>query len=106
MLSHGHGRPPNTRMQRTRSSPSALRSPLMRCPLGGSKSLWLEQVPVERRRGRILIGEGARGDQNDRGRLLVSGRHEGEATASFGTPPNRAGLRFLGIWAMSWRPAR
>ena len=26
---------PNTRMQRTRSSPSALRSPLMRCPLGG-----------------------------------------------------------------------
>jgi hypothetical protein len=27
--------PPNTRMQRTRSSPSALRSPLMRCPLGG-----------------------------------------------------------------------
>ena len=26
--------PPNTRMQRTRSSPSALRSPLMRCPLG------------------------------------------------------------------------
>ena len=25
---------PNTRMQRTRSSPSALRSPLMRCPLG------------------------------------------------------------------------
>jgi hypothetical protein len=27
-------RPPNTRMQRTRSSPSALRSPLMRCPLG------------------------------------------------------------------------
>ena len=28
---------PNTRMQRTRSSPSALRSPLMRCPLGGHK---------------------------------------------------------------------
>jgi TonB family protein len=28
-------RPPNTRMQRTRSSPSALRSPLMRWPLGG-----------------------------------------------------------------------
>ena len=27
-------RAPNTRMQRTRSSPSALRSPLMRCPLG------------------------------------------------------------------------
>jgi hypothetical protein len=26
--------PPNTRMQRTRSSPSALRSPLMRSPLG------------------------------------------------------------------------
>jgi hypothetical protein len=26
--------PPNTRMQRTRSSPSALRSPLTRCPLG------------------------------------------------------------------------
>jgi len=25
---------PNTRMQRTRSSPSALRSPLMRCSLG------------------------------------------------------------------------
>jgi len=25
---------PNTRMQRTRSSPSALRSPLMRWPLG------------------------------------------------------------------------
>jgi hypothetical protein len=30
-------RPPNTRMQRTRSSPSALRSPLMRCPLGSAK---------------------------------------------------------------------
>ncbi len=30
--------PPNTRMQRTRSSPSALRSPPMRCPLGGGKS--------------------------------------------------------------------
>ena len=30
-------RPPNTRMQRTRSSPSALRSPLMRCPLGSTK---------------------------------------------------------------------
>jgi hypothetical protein len=29
--------PPNTRMQRTRSSPSALRSPLMRCPLGRPK---------------------------------------------------------------------
>ena len=28
---------PNTRMQRTRSSPSALRSPLMRCPLGNRK---------------------------------------------------------------------
>ena len=28
-------RPPNTRMQRTRSSPSARHSPLMRCPLGG-----------------------------------------------------------------------
>jgi len=28
--------PPNTRMQRTRSSPSALRSPLMRCPLGAT----------------------------------------------------------------------
>jgi hypothetical protein len=31
--------PPNTRMQRTRSSPSALRSPLMRCPLGRLKLL-------------------------------------------------------------------
>jgi len=31
---------PNTRMQRTRSSPSALRSPLMRCPLGGQKLSW------------------------------------------------------------------
>jgi hypothetical protein len=30
--------PPNTRMQRTRSSPSALRSPLMRCPLGARNS--------------------------------------------------------------------
>ena len=28
---------PNTRMQRTRSSPSALRSPRTRCPLGGWK---------------------------------------------------------------------
>jgi hypothetical protein len=27
--------PPNTRVQRTRSSPSALRSPLTRSPLGG-----------------------------------------------------------------------
>ena len=38
ILSHGAGTiaepPPNTRMQRTRSSPSALRSPLMRWPLG------------------------------------------------------------------------
>ena len=33
--------PPNTRMQRTRSSPSALRSPLMRCPLGSAKGLLL-----------------------------------------------------------------
>jgi hypothetical protein len=32
--------PPNTRMQRTRSSPTALRSPLMRCPLGGTKRRW------------------------------------------------------------------
>ena len=31
--------PPNTRMQRTRSSPSALRSPLMRWPLGRSESI-------------------------------------------------------------------
>ena len=31
-------RPPNTRVQRTRSSPSALRSPLTRRPLGGGKS--------------------------------------------------------------------
>ena len=31
--------PPNMRMQRTRSSPSALRSPLMRCPLGGGSPL-------------------------------------------------------------------
>ena len=30
---------PNTRMQRTRSSPSALRSPLMRWPLGGREVL-------------------------------------------------------------------
>jgi hypothetical protein len=30
--------PPNTRMQRTRSSPSALRSPLMRSPLGAADS--------------------------------------------------------------------
>ena len=32
---------PNTRMQRTRSSPSALRSPLMRCPLGAAVQLTL-----------------------------------------------------------------
>ena len=32
-------RAPNTRMQRTRSSPSALRSPLMRSPLGGPASV-------------------------------------------------------------------
>ena len=34
----GHGgceAPPNTRVQRTRSSPSALREPLTRHPLGG-----------------------------------------------------------------------
>ena len=30
---------PNTRMQRTRSSPSALRSPLMRCPLGDESEM-------------------------------------------------------------------
>ena len=34
--------PPNTRMQRTRSSPSALRSPLMRCPLGDER----ERAPI------------------------------------------------------------
>jgi len=34
-------RSPNTRMQRTRSSPSALRSPLMRSPLGGPQSALL-----------------------------------------------------------------
>ena len=33
---------PNTRMQRTRSSPSARRSPLMRCPLGDER----ERAPV------------------------------------------------------------
>jgi len=33
--------PPNTRMQRTRSSPSALRSPLMRCPLGRRVALFM-----------------------------------------------------------------
>jgi hypothetical protein len=32
-------KPPNTRVQRTRSSASALRSPLMRCPLGGTKGM-------------------------------------------------------------------
>jgi len=40
---------PNTRMQRTRSSPSALRSPLMRCPLGSAKllrALLLQCVPL------------------------------------------------------------
>jgi hypothetical protein len=38
---------PNTRMQRTRSSPSALRSPLMRCPLGGWwRPLWLLLLSV------------------------------------------------------------
>jgi hypothetical protein len=31
---------PNTRVQRTRSSPSALRSPLTRHPLGG---MWLKE---------------------------------------------------------------
>jgi hypothetical protein len=31
---------PNTRVQRTRSSPSALRSPLTRCPLGSAKAKW------------------------------------------------------------------
>jgi hypothetical protein len=30
-------RPPNTRVQRTRSSPSAHREPLTRCTLGGPK---------------------------------------------------------------------
>jgi hypothetical protein len=35
------GRWPNTRMQRTRSSPSALRSPLMRYPLG---AMWQEAL--------------------------------------------------------------
>ena len=34
------GRPPNTRVQRTRSSPSALRSPLTRHPLGGGRCCW------------------------------------------------------------------
>jgi hypothetical protein len=34
-------RPCNTRMQRTRSSPSALRSRLMRCPLGGTATVAL-----------------------------------------------------------------
>jgi hypothetical protein len=36
---------PNTRMQRTRSSPSALRSPLMRCPLG-SRNLQTRAIPM------------------------------------------------------------
>jgi hypothetical protein len=38
--------PPNTRMQRTRSSPSALRSPLMRYPLGGRVTLAGMPIPV------------------------------------------------------------
>ena len=33
-------RRPNTRVQRTRSSPSALRSPLTRCPLGARSNSW------------------------------------------------------------------
>ena len=49
---------PNTRVQRTRSSPSALRSPLTRCPLGGRGAR--EQgddmglVPVEFRTGEMI----------------------------------------------------
>ena len=43
---------PNTRMQRTRSSPSALRSPLMRCPLGGRKNLIVMIALV----GALLLG--------------------------------------------------
>jgi hypothetical protein len=35
---HTDVRRPNMRVQRTRSSPSALRSPLMRCPLGAGRS--------------------------------------------------------------------
>ena len=37
---------PNTRMQRTRSSPSALRSPLMRCPLGRTLTGHRDLFPV------------------------------------------------------------
>ena len=36
--------PPNPRVQRTRSSPSALREPLTRHPLGGSKAIWCLMV--------------------------------------------------------------
>ena len=43
---------PNTRMQRTRSSPSALRSPLMRCPLGRRVVIW--SAPVAALLGLLL----------------------------------------------------
>ena len=39
-------RSPNTRVQRTRSSPSALRSPLTRCPLGGPKVAARGHMPI------------------------------------------------------------
>jgi hypothetical protein len=39
-MSGGSGSRPNTRVQRTRSSPSAPHSPLTRYPLGGSMNTW------------------------------------------------------------------
>jgi hypothetical protein len=38
LVTHGRELRPNTSVQRTRSSASPLRSPLMRCPLGATES--------------------------------------------------------------------
>ena len=49
--------PPNTRVQRTRSSPSALREPLTRHPLGGPKHYLISRSPGQH------VSQAGRGEQ-------------------------------------------
>ena len=55
-----NGARPNTRVQRTRSSPSAPRSPLTRCPLGRRKPRQqggeISLVAVGRGTGEMIVG--------------------------------------------------
>ena len=83
---------PNTRMQRTRSSPSALRSPLMRWPLGG----WNERCDMY---GAGLIGgvRCARRPARRRRQLCYP-----QDRASIGTIERVGGSQLRGRWRLDF----